>query len=796
MRATLRWRVRWLGAALVLWFMSAGVPAQADTVELTPAEQAWVQAHPVLRLGVAGEYPPYYFAPAAPSQPHGFLVESIALWAERLGMQLEIVRFATHDEAMRAVEARRVDMLPLVQSRRDLGASQLVTQPVFAANQVLVARRDLSDISPTDNFGRYRVAAVEDSPAAALLAERFPQANVVLFASPDLALRAVASGSADLFVGYQQVVVYHVEKLLLANLVIRRNLGPGSQPIGPAVRKDATELRALLAKANASVTAADRSELAARWLPAGALVSAPSESAPLTPAEREWVERFGRIRVGFDASFSPISRVGDLGEPEGMAIDYLRLVLQKTGLVDAREVGGSFADVYAQGVAGDLDVLVGVARNPQRRADYEFVGPFVRIPTAIVMRDDDPHLITDTREFGVRKIALLKQHFLMPELRARHPGIQLVELDRQDQVLAAIDTGAADVALGNLKVVNELIERHYGGKLRITGTVANGDSELYFGVRQGMPELTQVMRKGLDAISDAEISAIQQRWLLVTVEPGVPWRKVLTVGGPLLLALVAGLLLLWRSNRQMAAARAIEASGRRLAEETTASRGRFLAYLSHELRGGLSAVAGGAELIKKDENAPLRGRMLDAIVESMRGLSQVLESTLAFEQTLVKPMQLRPVATRLSTLWTQMIAPTRLAAQQKGLVLNEQFDAGDETVMVDAARLQQVVGNLLQNAVKFTPRGGVWVSGCWMGEGTQRCFEICVRDSGPGLSAEELERVFEPYAQGAEGARIGKGVGLGLAISRQIVTAMNGTLVARSVPGEGAAFTLCVPLPG
>lgn len=795
--------VVWLCAAL--WMALGAVDSraqgtaphrQAQMVELSSTERAWVSAHPLLRLGVAREYPPYYFVPPEPAPAHGYLVEHIGLWAERLGMRLDIRRYESNEAAVAALRAGEIDMLPYAPPR-SADTGWLVTLPMFAGNQVLVARRDLPDISASDNFGQYRVAVVQDTPAAVLLATRFPQATVTQFASPELALRAVASGSADLFVGYQQVVVYHVEKLLLANLVIRRNLGPGNVPVGPTVRRDAVQLRGVLAHAIDSVTAADRSALAARWLPAGALTGVTGLAAQLTPAEQEWVRQHGGVRIGFDASFSPITSVGDLGDPQGMGIDYIRLVAAKTGLSIQRESGASFADAYAQGVAGEIDVLVGLVRTPLRRADYEFVGPFSRVPTAIVMRDDDPMLITDTREFGVRKVALLKQHFLIPELRARHPGIQLVELDRQDQVLAALAEGAADVALGNVKVVNELLERRYAGKLRVTGTVPGGDSELYFGVRRDRPELIQILRKGLDAVSDAEASAIAQRWLVVTVEPGVPWRKVLAWGGPVVLAMLVGLLLLWRSNRRMEEARALEAHGRQLAEDSAAARGRFLAYLSHELRGTLGAVASGAELAKTQRDPAFQQRLLDAMAESMRGLSQVLEATLAYEQTLHKPVQLQPEVQSLSVLWTRMTAPGELAAHQRGIAYEARYEADDEMVSVDGPRLQQVVTNLLHNAVKFTSQGTVRAVGRWDetdATSGERVFEISVSDSGPGMSVEELEHVFEPYAQGKAGERARQGVGLGLAISRQIVAAMGGTLQAHSAPGQGSTFVLRVPL--
>jgi two-component system sensor histidine kinase EvgS len=786
----------WLAVVLLIGTGWAPGWAHAQAAGLSASEQAWVRAHPVLRLGVAREYPPYYFVPPEPTPPHGFVIETVALWAERVGMRLEIRRYDSNEDAVRALQGGQVDLLPYAPPRATPGPA-LHTLPVFVGNQVLVARRDLPDISPTDNFGQYRVAVVEDTPAAALIETRFPQAKVIVFPGAEQALRAVASGSADLFVGYQQVVVYHVEKMLLANLVIRRNLGPGPAPIGPTVRRDAKALRSVLEHAIDTVTPADRSALAARWLPAGAVNAITGQPAQLTPAEHDWVGRQGNIRVGFDAAFSPITRIGDLGDPQGMGIDYMRLVASKTGLAVQREVGGSFAEVYEKGVAGELDVIVGLVRTPLRRADYEFVGPFSRVPTAIVMRDDDTTLITDTREIGVRKVALLKQHFLMPELKARHPGIQFVELDRQDQVLSAVAEGAADVALGNVKVVNELLERRYGGRLRITGTVAGGDSELYFGVRHGQPELVQILRKGLDAVSEAETAEIAQRWLVVNVQPGVPWGKVLVWAGPLLAALLVGMALLWRSRRRMAEARAIEARGRRMAEDAVLARGRFLAYLSHELRGTLGAVASGAEMAKTQRDPAFQEKLLDAMAESMRGLSQVLEATLSYEQSLAKPVQLQAEPVGLSVLWTRMTAPGELAAHQKGIGFEARCEVGDGTVLVDGPRLQQVVTNLLHNAVKFTDRGQVSVVGRWAGgpdEAAAPLFEVAVTDSGPGMTAEELALIFEPYAQGRAGARLGQGVGLGLAICRQIVTAMGGTLQAHSQVGTGSTFVLRVPL--
>lgn len=789
----------WCLRVLVLAGLACILPAAgAPPLVLDEEEQAWVAAHPVLRLGVAMEFPPYYFNPSPPLRPHGFLIEMIDLWAERLGLRVEIKRYASAERAAAALLSKEVDLLPFALPSDAGPASSVFTLPALASDLVLVVRRDMPDVSAANDFGHYRLSAVEGTAASMVLRQRFPRAKLRLFSTPENALLALASGATDLFVGYQQVVVYHIEKLLLANLVMRRNLGPGPVTVGPAVRADAVELRGLLGRARASVTAADHSALASRWLPASMQARLDERPAQLSAAERAWVEANGRIRIGYDRALSPITRQGDLGEPEGLGIDFLHLAVRKTGLSVVCEIGGSSADVYARGAAGDIDVIVAITRAPQRRGDYDFVGPFARMPTAIIMRVNDPSMLSATEEFGTRRVALLKQDFLIPELKARHPGIRLLEFESQEQALEAVADGRADVALGNVKVINELIERRFAGGLRITGTVSGGDSELYFGVRRGLPELTQVLRKGLDAVSDAERSAITQRWLVTTVQPGVNWRRLLTWGVPLVLALVAGLGLLWRSNRRLAAARLTETRARGLAEASTASRGRFLAYLSHELRGTLGAVASGADMLKATPDPVFQQHLLSSIAESARGLGQVLDATLSFEQTLLKPVELRSQTIGLQALWAQLVAGGRLVAVQKGLAFHAICNETDLVVQVDVARLQQVVGNLLQNAMKFTAEGAVTVEGRWLSAGAglsgSPVFEIRVSDSGPGLSEADLSRIFEPYAQGEQGERQRHGAGLGLAISRQIVAAMHGSLEAQSRPGEGATFVLRLPL--
>lgn len=836
-RAGLRW---WVGLAFMLaggfWGVASAQSANSDSavvlapnevvlpgalVRLDAAERQWLAAHPVVRVALSSAFPPYYFfdepagdvarpgataasgaavpAPLLKALPHGFVIELMDLWAQRTGLRFEYQRHASFQQAAAAVAAGQADMTPFTLPRSDVSTALISTRPAFSTQLVLAARRDVPDVSPTGDFGGRRVALEQGSSLWPLLRARYPNARLQSHPDPEQALRAVSSGAADLYIGYLHVVVYHVEKHLLANVELRSNLGPGSLPLGPAVRADAPALRSLLDKAIASVTSADQSRLAARWLPAGSqAVRLPREAALLSEAERGWVQGNARMRVGYDASFAPITLRGDLGDFRGLGADALRLVAGKVGLEVEQERGGSFADVYAAGVAGELDVVVGMVRTPQRRLDYDFVGPFISLATALVTRTDDGRLVTSTADIGTRKLALLRAHFLIPELRARHPGIRLVELDRQDQVLSAVAEGAADVGLGNIQVISSLIERRFASEVRISGIVKDGDSELYFAVPRRLPELTRVLRSGLDAVNDSEMAELRARWLATQVPGGLSWTQVLQVAVPVLLVLLGYLYLLQRGNRRLRAARSREQAARELAESSTAARGRFLAYLSHELRGGLGALRSGTDMLRSRDDPQLRERLLGAMGQSTDGLLQMLDTTLAYEQADQARWTPQAQPTDLAAWWEQVLAPGRIAAQRKGLDFAARWTGPAPTVLIDATRVQQVVQNLVTNAVKFTPTGQVGVSGELRadagGADRARRLRIEVRDGGPGLSEADRAQLFQPYAQGEQGRAAKQGAGLGLAICQQLVSGLGGQIEVASPPGQGACFVVTLPV--
>jgi signal transduction histidine kinase len=236
-----------------------------------------------------------------------------------------------------------------------------------------------------------------------------------------------------------------------------------------------------------------------------------------------------------------------------------------------------------------------------------------------------------------------------------------------------------------------------------------------------------------------------------------------------------------------------ERLARQDAERAGKIKDEFLATLSHELRTPLHAVIGWSQILKRDLSDPEKVRTAVEIIERNGRLqAQLITDLLDISRILSGNMSLDLQPVELSTVVRAAVESITPAVQAKGLDLEFDVEPLAQMVQGDAARLQQVVWNLLTNAVKFTPRGG---SVC-VAPPPWAVAEIRVADTGRGIEAEFLPHVFERFRQAdASASRSYGGLGLGLAIVKQFVELHGGQVRAESDGVDrGATFTVLLPL--
>lgn len=222
----------------------------------------------------------------------------------------------------------------------------------------------------------------------------------------------------------------------------------------------------------------------------------------------------------------------------------------------------------------------------------------------------------------------------------------------------------------------------------------------------------------------------------------------------------------------------------------------FVLTASHELRSPLTSVQGFAELLMLDRDSltPKQAETVEIILDNCRHLVRLLNDLLDLARSDAGRLGITPEPTEVAPLIEDVVRSMRAQTEGMGQILTQEIEPGLPLIHAEAARIRQILVNLLTNAHEYSPEGASI-------EVTARVVdaevEISVTDNGPGIPESQLEHIFERFVRGDAGLtqRVG-GTGLGLAISKSLVELHGGTIAAESTPDIGSTFTIRLPAAG
>lgn len=370
--------------------------------------------------------------------------------------------------------------------------------------------------------------------------------------------------------------------------------------------------------------------------------------------------------------------------------------------------------------------------------------------------------------------------------------LQVLRLGAQDplQEGATVNLLGREDAMVRIRLSQQAVT---WGESVATGPTWKGISSLRSGVQRGVSVLDGVDR----FIGFHQIGAYP---LAVAVSvPAARWWDVGT--GHLQLAFVMALALsvaLVFAARARARLEAEQEENLRLLRdsrerelEANRMKSKFLASVSHELRTPLNSIVGFSELIRDESSDPQIARFAGLIHNSGRHLHGLVNTLLDLAKIEAGKMDVQLEQVAVGELLAAVVETHRVSAAAKGLALTLAIpDAPGVSLNTDRTRLVQVLNNVLHNAVKFTRSGAIAVTGGCSGDR----FLIRVADSGIGISEPELGKVFERFNTVAAAAQQEAGSGLGLALCRDIMELLGGSISIRSEAGAGTQVDICLPM--
>lgn len=303
----------------------------------------------------------------------------------------------------------------------------------------------------------------------------------------------------------------------------------------------------------------------------------------------------------------------------------------------------------------------------------------------------------------------------------------------------------------------------------------------------------QLIRSGvLTAIILAVVLALDYL-VNVVIAPGhTPYTPVMTAVIALLVtpAAVAYLILQNSKIQRAQVALADERIARVAADGANAAKSQFLASMSHELRTPLNAIIGYSELIQEDPKSQSTGADAERIRSAAHHLLSMINMVLDHVKLETGELRLESGQTQLAPLFVAVAEAVRPLAEQNGNTVEAICAPHIGSAWIDERRLTQCMLNVANNAAKFTENGAITLR--LSGDAERFVFEVS--DTGVGIAGGNVERIFEPFVQ-ADGSftRERDGAGLGLAVTKQLLEVMGGSITVATTPGRGSTFTLTLP---
>lgn len=231
------------------------------------------------------------------------------------------------------------------------------------------------------------------------------------------------------------------------------------------------------------------------------------------------------------------------------------------------------------------------------------------------------------------------------------------------------------------------------------------------------------------------------------------------------------------------------------AERANNTKSIFLSGMSHELRTPLNAILGYCQVLQKQKLTQKQDEHIGSIYHSGRHLLELIEDLLDLSTIDSGNLEINADSFDLFSLIQESVNVVSVIAGQKSLALHTRIDENvPHHVLGDERRLKQILINLLNNAVKYTPAGKVTLHVFRDASDAQRIV-FAIADTGIGIAKEKQEDIFKPFIQMKRSRAAIEGTGLGLAIVKQLVDLMEGAITLESIPGEGSTFTVTLPLP-
>ena len=533
----------------------------------------------------------------------------------------------------------------------------------------------------------------------------------------------------------------------------------------------------------------------------------------LTGEEKAWLRKHGAIRMGFLASGSGVSTFDPAtGEFTGVITDYIQFAADCLGNqeLEFQLVGYDSKEAELDALkSGEIDMIFHCDQNPNLAEEYHFACTNTTWTSNLMAVTNKQHF----NENNVNRIAVPQNKLSLKKYLAfYYPQWEIVDCDTQEDAARLVKDGQADCFVTGISSENKYSKKYSFYSVPLVNPVRS-----CFAVNSGNRSLLSILNKTIKAMPvnmlAGALAMYKSSARKVTLSDFIKdnFFKVMLISSiAVAVVLLTILMLLQKARKAEAAARKAASDTQELnaklqvavekAESANRAKSTFLSNMSHDIRTPMNAIIGFTTLALSNIDDTDRVKdYLGKTLASSNHLLSLINDVLDMSRIESGKIHLEEVEVNLSDVLHDLktIVSGQIYAKQLELYMDA-MDVTDEDVYCDKTRLNQILLNLLSNAIKFTPAGGtVSVRVRQLAGKVRGCgqYEFRIKDNGIGMSQEFAQKIFEPFERERTSTVSGiQGTGLGMAITKNIVDMMGGTIEVQTAQGKGTEFTVCVPM--
>lgn len=774
------------------WIHAATPTTEVAKIGLTAKEKNWLSQHRRIQIGVDGNWPPIDFFDKK-NQFQGITADYLALIGNKIGVDFIPQQSETFKTMLNKVMQGELKAGATISFKQERAKKLLFSEPFFHAQKVIMTRKEVRDIADiTALYGK--TVAIEDGfLTMRQLQEKHPQIRLLPVKSTLQALKAVSFAKADAYVGNQAVAAWLSQKNQLTNLKITGDPGLGSGPQNFAVAKSATDwapLISIMDKALASISLVEKIRIENRWLGQISTTAKTIPALKLSNKEKAWLQQHNEITLGVDAGWQPLEFINEQGQYQGLSSEFMHYFSSQLDINFNHPEKLSWSNVLDGLKNKTIDLAPLLTKTEQRTEFLNFTKPYLHFPVVIFNRQGQT-LLNGLTDLADSKVGVVQGYAISEFIARDYPSMQQLFFSSTQQGLEALSIGQIDAFVDLLAVGGYLMASSGLSNVQVAASTPYAH-DFAIGVRKDWPELVALLNRAIEQLPVEKKNEFLKKWLVLRYQQKIDYTLLYWVLGVSLIIVIIFTL----RAREMAKINDKLQQANEAVEKSSHFKSQFLANMSHEIRTPMNAIVGLGHLLSRTRLNEKQLGYINNLQISAQSLLSLIDDILDISKIEAGHIRIDPIQFNLEQLLQDLAQLTTFKLSDKDLEFIYQIGPDVPLIVTgDSFRINQILTNLVSNAIKFTESGDIILKVTMLDiTGSMVWLQFEVSDTGIGIARNKLQHLFDPFEQeDSSTTRKYGGTGLGLSICRQLTELMGGEMNAESTQGEGSKFYFKLP---